>query len=59
MVTVVVGATQMDRCGKVREAQLFPACIGDAERLQAAAHIVAADLLLVGQSLGRTDFLRL
>ena len=47
--TVVVGATQMDRCGKVGKAQLLPACIANAERFQAAAHVVAVDLLLVGQ----------
>ena len=42
----------MDRCGKIGEPQLFPARIGDAERLQAAAHLFAADLLLVGQPRG-------
>jgi hypothetical protein len=45
---VVVGATQMDRCGKVGEAQLLPARTGDVERLQTPVLVGTVDLLLAG-----------
>ena len=49
--TIVVGAAQMDRCRKPRQTNLAPTGIGDIERLEAAAHVVAVNLSLAGQFL--------
>src|SRR4029077_19409433 len=41
----------MDRRRKPRQTNLLPAGIGDTERLEAPAHVVAIDLFLAGQAL--------
>ena len=46
IVTVVIDAAQMDRCGKAREPQLRPACVGDVKCFRAAAHIFAPTCFL-------------
>ena len=52
---VVIGAASLNRCGKAFEAKLLQARGGDAEALEAAAHVVAVDQLLAGQLLRGAD----
>src|SRR6516225_5236245 len=41
VVTVVIAAAQIDRGGKAVHTELFPARVGDVERLQSPAHVFA------------------
>src|ERR1041384_748999 len=55
VVAVVIVAGHLERSGKAVEPDLFPACRGDLQRLQAATHFIAGDVLLAGYLLCVAD----
>ena len=56
-VPVMIGATQLNRCGKAFEAQFLQTRGGDIAIFQTTAHVLAVDILFASNLLSRADCL--